>query len=322
MLGAPGTRCRFRKHLVTAGSRLVGAIETGGTKIVCAVGTGVDDVRVLDRFPTTTDPVQTIERAVETILAGGSSDLSAIGVGSFGPCDPDPTSPTFGRILATPKPGWADTDVVGTIRAALAARGVAVPIAFDTDVNAALVGEMRAGAARESTAAIYVTIGTGIGGGAALDGTIVHGQRHPEMGHIRVPRQTGELPDFAGVCPFHGDCWEGLASGPALAARWQLPGPDLADDHPAWDLEARYVAAGLHALACVLSPQVIVVGGGVGLHPVLLQRVRPILRESLAGYLDLSDHDEGLTSYVVPAGLPDLSGVTGAICLALDAVNA
>ncbi|RMF63832.1 MAG: ROK family protein, partial [Bacteroidetes bacterium] len=213
-----------------------GAVEAGGTKFVCAVGTGPDDVRALTRFPTTT-PEETLARTLDFFRSQPEPPV-ALGVGSFGPLDPDPSSPTYGYITRTPKPGWSHTDVAGTL-----GRALGVPVAFDTDVNAAAVGEHRWGAARGLDTFIYLTVGTGIGGGGLVGGRRLHGLVHPEMGHVLVPRAPSD--DFAGHCPFHGACLEGMAAGPALQARWGRPGADLSADHPAWDLEAHYLAHGL-----------------------------------------------------------------------------
>jgi fructokinase len=219
-------------------SRLLAGIEAGGTKIVCAVGTGPEDLRAETRFPTTT-PEETIDRAVEFFRrAAAAEPLAAIGIASFGPIDPDPASTSFGFVTSTPKPGWAQVDLAGAV-----ARALGVPFGFDTDVNAAALGEHRWGAARGLDTFVYLTVGTGIGGGAMVGGRLAHGLLHPEMGHLLIPRRDDD--DFPGVCPFHGSCFEGMASGPALEGRWGQPAETLPDDHPAWELEAHYLALGL-----------------------------------------------------------------------------
>jgi fructokinase len=252
----------------------------------------------------TTSPAETIAATVAFLAAAGP--LDAVGIGSFGPVDLRAGSPTWGHITATPKPGWSDTDVAGPIGAAL---GVA--IAFDTDVGAAAAGEQRWGATIDVGTSCYLTIGTGIGGACIVDGAVQHGLAHAEMGHQRIPHDWAVDP-FPGSCPFHGDCWEGLASGPAMAARWGRPAAELPDDHEAWSLEARYVAAGLANLALVLSPERIVVGGGVGQRPSLLRAVRVRLAAQLAGYLTLPPLD----TFLVPPGLGNRAGILGAIALA------
>jgi len=238
-------------------SSLYGGVEAGGTKMVCAVGTGPTDIRAETRFPTTT-PAETIARMLEFFREQNARvKLSAVGVASFGPIDPDPSSATFGYITSTPKAGWANTDLAGPL-----AKALDVPIGFDTDVNGAALGEYRWGAAQGLHTLVYLTIGTGIGGGVMAEGRLVHGLLHPEVGHMRIPHDLGADP-FPGICPFHGDCFEGLACGPAVTARWGRPSHDLPAGHPAWQLEAYYIALALNNLICALSPQRIVLGGGI-----------------------------------------------------------
>ncbi|HEY2477238.1 MAG TPA: ROK family protein [Solirubrobacterales bacterium] len=280
----------------------VGGIEAGGTRWTCAVGEGEELVRV-ESFPTTT-PAETIGRAIEFFAA--EPDLEALGIGTFGPIEPARSSPRWGTITTTPKPGWADTDVVSPLAAALG-----VPIALDTDVNAAAIGEWRRGAAQGLDNFCYVTVGTGIGGGAFANGRPVHGLLHPELGHVRVPHDRGRDP-FPGSCPFHGDCLEGLASGTALRERWGRPAEELTDPE-VWDLEADYLALGLLNLVLVLSAERIIVGGGVSRAPRLLPRVRGRLRELAAGYVDSPRLDSGIDDYVVAPALGPRSGVVGAI---------
>jgi fructokinase len=299
--------------MVERGARLVGGIEAGGTKFVCAVGTGPGDVQSEVRVPTTT-PAATLERVVGFFAEQASrAPLAALGVASFGPVDLDPRSATFGRITTTPKPGWRDVDLVGSLRSALR-----VPVAFDTDVNAAALAEHRWGAGRGLGTLVYVTVGTGIGGGAVVEGRPLHGLVHPEMGHVRVPHDRGRDP-FAGVCPVHGDCWEGLATAPAIAARWGRPPETLPDDHPAWALEAHYLALGLANLVLTLSPERVVLGGGVMARAGLYPRVRAGIGELLGGYVASPALADGLTGYVVPPALGERAGVLGALRLAQDA---
>ena len=285
----------------------LGGIEAGGTRWTCAVGDGGGELTRVQSFATTT-PAETIARAAEFFAAAG--DLEALGVGSFGPVELDPASPRWGTITTTPKPGWADTDVVGPLAAALD-----VPIAFDTDVNAAAVGEWRHGAARGLDTFCYVTVGTGIGGGVFANGRPVHGLLHPELGHMRIPHDRARDP-FPGSCPFHGDCLEGLASGTALRARWGRPGEELTDPE-VWELEAEYLALGLLNVVLVLAAERIVLGGGVSGAPGLIPRVRTRLRELLAGYIDHPALESaGIDAYLVPPALGPRSGVVGAIELA------
>jgi fructokinase len=290
---------------------LWGGIEAGGTKFVCAVGTGPDNLRAEVRFPTTT-PEETIGQAIQFFEAyqKEKKPLAAIGIASFGPVDPDPASPTFGYITSTPKQGWAHTDFAGVVR-----RALGVPVGFDTDVNGAALGEHRWGAAQGLDTFIYLTIGTGIGGGGMVSGQLIHGLIHPEMGHVRIPHNR-ECDPFPGVCPFHEDCLEGLATGPALEARWGQPAETLPPEHPAWPLEAEYLALGLVNFICTLSPQRIIMGGGVMEQPHLFPLVRRRVRELLNGYLQAPIILDRIDDYVVPPGLGTRAGVLGAIALA------
>src|SRR5690606_37689507 len=212
---------------------LYGAVEAGGTKFVCLIGSGPENIVAQERIETES-PAITIPKVVDFFSRQlqEHGPLEGIGIGSFGPVDPEPSSPRFGYITTTPKPGWANTDLVGPLRETFQ-----VPVAFDTDVNAAAVGEHRWGAAQGLKTFIYITIGTGIGGGGLVEGRLMHGLIHPEMGHLRLPRDPRVDP-FEGTCPFHRDCWEGLAAGPALEARWGTPAEELPEDHPAWGLQA------------------------------------------------------------------------------------
>lgn len=292
-------------------NKLVGGIEAGGTKFVCAVGTGPNDVRAEIRFPTTS-PDETIQRAIEFFRQqqAAHGPLAAIGIAAFGPLDPQPGSPTFGYITTTPKSGWRDTDFVGPVQ-----RALRLPVGFDTDVNVAAVGEARWGAAQGLDSFIYLTIGTGIGGGGLLGGQLLHGLIHPEMGHIRLPHDRQADP-YPGCCPFHGDCLEGLASGPAIEGRWGQAAATLAVDHPAWALEAEYLALALVNFICTLSPQRIVMGGGVMDQQHLFPLVRRKVQQYLAGYVQSPAILEQIAAYIVPPGLGPRAGVLGAMALA------
>jgi len=276
----------------------LGGIEAGGTKFVCAIGRGPDNLESCE-FPTTS-PDETIRRAVEFFQARGP--VSAIGIASFGPIDPNPKSPAFGHITSTPKLAWRNFDFAGAVREALK-----VEIAFDTDVNAAALGEFRWGAAQGLEDFLYLTVGTGIGGGGMSNGRLMHGRMHPEMGHIRIPHDLERDP-FAGCCPYHGDCIEGLASAPAVEARWGQPGEKLPPGHPAWDLEAHYLALGLCNWICTLSPQRVILGGGVMRNADLFPLVREKLHALLGDYFDPPE--------IVPPQLGARAGVLGAIALA------
>ena len=283
-----------------------GGIECGGSKWECAIGTGPDDLRATTTIPTAS-PTETIGHAIAFFEREGPVD--AIGIGSFGPLDRNPASPTWGHVTTTPKPGWAHTDIAQEIR-----RRLSVPVEFDTDVNAAALGEHRWGAARGLDTFCYVTVGTGIGGGGMAGGKLLHGLLHPEFGHLRIPHDLGADP-FPGSCPYHGDCWEGLASGTALEARWGVPARELDDDF-AWALEARYLALGLIAVISVLSPERIVIGGGVMRRTGLLPLVQREVVAFVNGYLDSAAVGDEISTYVTPPALDSRAGVLGAIALA------
>lgn len=290
---------------------IFGAIEAGGTKFLCGVGTGPEDIRVVSFA--TESPDVTVAKAVRFFKEQTDGKLSAIGIGSFGPVELNPGSERFGYITSTPKLAWRNYDFVGAV-----ARALNVPVGFDTDVNAAALGEACWGAARDLEDFIYLTVGTGIGGGAIVGGRLVHGLMHPEMGHIRLPHDFSQDP-FAGCCPFHGDCLEGLASGTAIKARCGEFAHDLPASHAAWPLIAHYLALALATWVCTLSPQRIVVGGGVMQRGFLFPMIRQELKEMLNGYIPKRALMEEVDTYVVPAQLGNRSGVLGAILLAKDA---
>ena len=291
---------------------LFGGIEAGGTKFVCTVGTGPDDLRDVHRFPTTT-PEETLSRAI-AFFEAQPEPISALGIGSFGPVDVDASSSTYGYVTTTPKPGWAGADMLGPLR-----QGLGVPVGFDTDVNAAALGEHRWGAAQGLDTFVYLTIGTGIGGGGMVNGRRIQGLTHPEIGHLRIPRIPGDT--FEGSCPFHGDCWEGLAAGPAIHARWGRAGDELPSDHEAWAMEARYIAFGLVNLILTLSPQRLILGGGVMQQVHLFPLIRAEVQSILNGYVQLPALLEGIDTTIVPPALGDRAGVLGAIALAQDAAR-
>lgn len=263
-------------------------------------------MRAEETIPTTT-PERTIGRVAAFFEREGP--VEALGIGAFGPVDVEPSSATWGTIMTTPKPGWSHTAVGPELRERLS-----VPVAFDTDVNAAALGEHRWGAAQGLDTFCYVTVGTGIGGGALVEGRLLHGLVHPEFGHLRIPHDRDADP-FEGVCPFHADCWEGLASGRALEARWGRPASEL-DDEGAWELEARYLALGLVSVLFVLSPERIVIGGGVMRRPNLLSMVRSEVVRLVNGYLEAPAVGEGISDFVTRPALGARAGVLGAIALA------
>lgn len=295
---------------------IFGGIEAGGTKFVCAVGSGPDDVQQELRYPTTT-PAESIGRAIDFFrgVAARGVTLRAMGVAAFGPLDPNPASPTFGYVTTTPKPGWAHADFVGPLRAALG-----VPVGFDTDVNGAALGEGKWGAAQGLDTFVYLTIGTGIGGGALVEGRLLHGLLHTELGHIRIPHDRARDP-FAGVCPYHGDCFEGLACGPAIEARWGQRAETLPPEHPAWALEAHYIALALVNTILTLCPQRIILGGGVMAQAHLFPLIRREVQGLLNAYVQVPAILRDIDRYIVPPRLGQRAGVLGAIALAQAQVS-
>lgn len=286
--------------------KTLGAIEAGGTKFVCGIGTA--DGSVLDRvsFPTTTP-----EKTMAQVFAYfENKNIDAMGIGSFGPIDPIPGSPTYGYITTTPKPHWSNFNLVGTVKNQLH-----VPVGFDTDVNGAALSESRWGAAQGLDSCLYITVGTGIGAGAVVGGKLIHGLSHPEMGHLLVPRHPEDT--YQGTCPYHQDCLEGLAAGPAIVKRWNVEhGTDLPADHPAWNMEAYYLAQALMNYILVLSPEKIVMGGGVMKQPQLFPMIADKLQQLLNGYVQHPSLQQSIGSYIVPPGLGDNAGLAGALALA------
>jgi fructokinase len=296
--------------------RFFGAIEAGGTKFVVAVGDDRGEILAEKRFPTT-DPVSTLAAARDFLRQSARefSALAAIGVASFGPVELDRSSAHYGFIGQTPKAGWSHTDMVGAL-----AQEFHCPIGFDTDVNAAALAEHRWGAARDVKDLVYLTIGTGIGGGILVNGAPIHGLMHPEIGHI-YPRRHPLDAGFDGVCPFHGDCMEGVASGPAIVARSGAPLCELEPSHPQWEIEADYLGQLCAHLVVTVSPQRIVMGGGVMSQPRLLPLIHARLCHWLGGYINRGEVRHGVDRYVVAPGLGDRAGVRGALVLASDAAG-
>jgi len=295
---------------------LLGGVELGGTKCVCLLGTGPDDIRFQTSIPTGDDPAATLGR-IERVLRDGVAahgPIRALGIASFGPVDLTRSSPTYGFITSTPKPGWRNTPVADRL-----ARAFDVPVGFDTDVNGAALAEGRWGAARDLEDFAYITVGTGVGVGVLAGGRLVHGFGHPELGHIRIARKPGDA--WRGACPFHGDCVEGLASGGAIAARAVMPADEVPADHPAWESAAHALSQLLHTLVLATAPRRILIGGGVvEARPALLAPVRGELLTSLNGYWDLQSLVGNIERYVLPPGLGPLAGPLGALALAADAI--
>lgn len=293
---------------------LFGGIEAGGTKFVCVLAEEPNHILVRSEFPTTT-PQQTFERAIRFFRDGVTNikDLAAIGIASFGPVDLNHDSPTYGYITSTPKPGWVNTGFVRHFQDQFN-----LPIGFDTDVNGAALAELNWGAAQGLDTFAYLTIGTGIGGGGFVGGALMHGLLHPEMGHMLLPHDWAADP-FAGNCPFHGDCLEGMAAGPAIEKRWGMPATKLAADHPAWALEALYLSYGLVNLICTLSPQRLILGGGVMQQKQLFPLIWRKVPELIAGYIQDTRILRQIDQYILPPGLGSQSGALGAVALAIQA---
>lgn len=285
----------------------LGAIEAGGTKFVVAVGNEEGEVLKRHAFPTTT-PQETLGNIFQFF---DGENIEALGLGCFGPIDPDLKSETYGYITTTPKPGWRHFNIVG----ALQEHYPGLPIGFDTDVNGACLGEAYFGAAKGLDSALYLTIGTGIGGGAIVEGNLVHGLLHPEMGHMYLEQREDD--HYKGKCPYHGTCFEGLAAGPAVEERWGVKGKDLPVDHPAWDLEAWYIAQALAIYVLTLSPKKIILGGGIMHQSQLFPMIEKYLQERLNGYIQKDEIiTDAIKDYIVWPALGDNAGVCGALALA------
>jgi fructokinase len=296
--------------------KLYGGIESGGTKFVCMVGSGPGHIVAETRFPTT-DPTETIRTVVEFFAPyAGSGELAAVGIASFGPLDLDPDSPTYGYITSTPKPGWDHVDLRGEVQ-----RGLNVPVAFDTDVNAAAFGEQYwFDENRALDPFLYMTVGTGIGVGVIVNGSPLHGLIHAEAGHASIPHDQSRDP-FPGVCPYHGDCLEGLASGLSMRERWGHPPESLPEVHPAWDLEVEYIALALVNMIYAYSPRRIVLGGGVAQHPGFHRAVRCQVQERNRGYIRSTMLGDKIDEYILPPALGNRSGALGAIAMSIELVG-
>ena len=293
--------------------KIYGGIEGGGTKFNCAIGNGPENIIAEARFPTTT-PSETIGQVIE-FFTPYVDKLSGIGLGSFGPFDADPVSPTYGYITTTPKPHWGNTNILGLLR-----EKINLPIAVDMDVAVAGLGEAKWGASKNDSHSLYLTIGTGIGGGYIMDGKPLRGLVSLEMGHIRIPHDF-ELDPFRGACPYHGDCFEGLAAGPAVEARFGQKGETLSDDQPFWDVEATYIAQALVNFILTLAPQRIIIGGGVMQKDLMFPSVRKKVQELMNGYINHATLLKDIDQYIVPPALGGRSGVLGSIALIMDSEN-
>jgi fructokinase len=290
--------------------KIYGGIEGGGTKFNCIVANGPDHILAEARFPTTT-PAETIGQVCE-FFAPYVGQLHGLGLGTFGPFDIDPSSTTYGYITTTPKPHWGNINLLGMLR-----EKINLPIVVELDVAVAGLGEAKWGASKSDSHSLYLTIGTGIGGGYIVDGKPLRALTSPEMGHLRIPHDLN-LDPFQGACPYHGDCFEGLAAGPAVEARLGQRGETLPDDHPFWDTEAGYIASALVNYILVLTPQRIVIGGGVMQKSSMFPAVRKKVQEQLNGYINNDIVLNRIDEYIVPPALGGRSGMLGAIALIMD----
>ena len=288
-----------------------GTLEAGGTKMVLSVGNEHNELLEQTSIPTR-EPETTIPAMIDWFMA---RDIASLGIGTFGPVDLNPASPTFGWITETPKLAWRNHSLMPMMRDALG-----VPAMIDTDVNAAALAEWKLGAAKGLNSCLYVTVGTGVGAGIVSEGRLVHGLMHPEMGHMLLRREEGDpAPD--GFCPYHKGCLEGLAAGPAIEKRWGRKAVELPPDHPAWDLEARYLAQMCVNAICTLSPEMIILGGGVMQQKHLFPLIHQHTLALLNGYIQVPAITEHIADYIREPGLGTKSGATGALLLAQMALN-
>ncbi|MDR7073235.1 ROK family protein [Fictibacillus barbaricus] len=284
---------------------ILGAIEAGGTKFVCGIGNQNGEILERITIPTTT-PAETLKQVIEFFQG---KQIDALGVGSFGPVDLNPVSPTYGFITSTPKKNWNSFNLIGELK-----KHINVPIGFDTDVNAAALGEMEWGAANGLDSCLYMTVGTGVGVGAIAEGRLIHGMLHPEMGHILVRRHEDD--SFQGCCPYHGDCLEGMAAGPAIESRWGQKGSELESNPKVWELEAYYLAQALVNYILILSPKRLILGGGVMKQEHLFPLIRENVAKLLNGYIKHENIFGKIDEYIVPPVLGDNAGLCGALALA------
>jgi fructokinase len=287
-------------------AHLFGGIEAGGTKFICAMGEAPQTIHISTSIPTTT-PTATLAQVIAFFQP---YTLCSLGLATFGPVDLDLQSPTYGHILSTPKLAWQGCRIVDTLQT-----GLGIPVAVETDVNAAALAEFQYGAGRGCDPLVYLTVGTGIGGGAVIHGRPLHGMMHPEMGHMLLARAPGDTGPSG--CPFHENCLEGLASGQALRARFGTP-ETLPPAHEAWTLAAAYLGQALATITTILSPQRIIIGGGVMHQPHLLPRIREVCAQALHGYLPRLGSASDFEAYIVAPALGDEAGVIGALHLAQE----
>jgi fructokinase len=288
----------------------IGAVEAGGTKFV--VGIGNEHGVIEERMSIPTErPEPTLAKVIDYFR---DKQVDAIGVGTFGPINIDTTSPHYGHVTTTPKPGWSGYHFLGALK-----QQFDVPYGWDTDVNAAALGEAVWGAAQGLDSCVYYTFGTGVGLGIYTEGKLVHGLVHPEGGHVMTRRHPDDL--YEGFCPYHGDCLEGVAAGPAIELRWKTKGSELPVDHPAWTMEAYYIAQAVAGTILTLSPKKVILGGGVMKQEQLFPLIRAEVLKQLNGYVNAKSILEGIDEYIVPPGLGDNAGLCGSLALGLRALE-
>ncbi|MDE7328062.1 MAG: ROK family protein [Lachnospiraceae bacterium] len=285
----------------------IGALEAGGTKMVCAIGDENGKIEKRVSYPTQT-PQETIPQIMEFF---GNEGIQALGIGCFGPVELNRKSPVYGYITSTPKLAWANYPMAGTF-----AKALGIPVGFDTDVNGAALGEVVYGAAKGCDTAIYITVGTGVGVGVYANGALLHGLVHPEAGHMLITRRHGDT--YRGKCPYHENCLEGLAAGPAIMERWGKPAAELADRKEVWELESDYLAQAVANYILTLSPQKVVLGGGVMHQEQMFPLVRKKVQEKLNSYLQNDTIQNHMEEYIIPPALGDNAGITGALLLGLQ----
>lgn len=287
----------------------LGALEAGGTKMVCAIGDETGKIFEQISIPTIT-PEETVPKMVEYFK---KANVEALGIACFGPIDPDKSSPTYGHITSTPKLPWQNYNIVKAFEDALGC-----PAGFDTDVNGSVLGEVTFGQAKGKKCVAYATIGTGVGVGVFIEGKLLHGMLHPEAGHVLIQRRADD--GYPGRCPFHKNCLEGMAAGPAIEERWGKKAIELKDKKEVWDLEAYYIAQALTGYVLTLSPEMIILGGGVMHQEQLFPMIRNYVKEMLNGYIK-TEEIENMDSYIVPASLNDDQGIMGCLELARRALK-
>lgn len=281
----------------------IGALEAGGTKMVCAIGDENGNIFEQISIPTES-PEETMPKMIEYFKA---KNIDALGIGCFGPICLDKSSDKYGYITSTPKLMWRDYNIVGEF-----AKALNIPVGFDTDVNASCLGEATYGAGKGLSNVVYITIGTGIGAGILVEGKLLHGNLHPEAGHIKLLRHPKD--NYEGKCPYHKDCFEGLAAGPAIEARAHISAKELKQDDIAWDIEAYYIAEAICTYILTLAPQKIILGGGVMHQTHLFPMIQNYVTNMLNGYINTNELSD-IKNYIVPAGLKDNQGIVGCLVL-------